>query len=271
MKPALEDRFLGPLASLSFSNGLRFRWEDSRRRVRVVFAGVTIADSTRVMLLHEFGRLPVFYFPLEDVRMNFLEETEHRTYSPLKGDASYWTVRAGDRVAENAAWSYPNPLPESPQIKGYIAFYWDKMDAWYEEDEQVFAHARDPYKRVDILPSSRHVRVVLGGVTIADTHHPRLLLETGLLTRYYIPEQDVRMDLLEPTEISSHSPYKGQASYWSARIGNRVFKDVVWSYRDPLPECSTIEKLLCFYNERVDAIYVDGERRAVPRTPWSGS
>jgi uncharacterized protein (DUF427 family) len=269
MKQDLEDRFLGPLASPSFCDGLRFRWEDSRRRVRVVFAGVTIADSIRVMLLHEFGRLPVFYFPLEDVRMDLLEATKHSTHSPLKGDASYWTVRSGDRVAENAAWSYPNPLPEGPQIKGYIAFYWDKMDAWYEEDEQVFAHARDPYKRVDVLPSSRHVRVVLGGLTIADTSHPRLLLETGIPTRYYIPEQDIRMDLLEPTESSSHCPYKGQASYWSAHIGNRVFKDIVWSYRDPLPDCSKIEKLLCFYNERVDAIYVDGERIAVPITPWS--
>lgn len=237
--------------------------------MRVVLAGVTIADSTRVMLLHEFGRLPVFYFPLEDVRMDLLEATENSTHSPLKGDASYWTIHAGNRVVENAAWSYLNPLPEGPQIKGYLAFYWNKMDAWYEEDERVFAHARDPYKRVDVLTSSRHVRVELGGVMIADTQHPWLLLETGLPTRYYILEQDIRMDLLEPTESSSHCPYKGQASYWSARIGNKVFKDIVWSYRDPLPACLNIEKLLCFYDERVDAIFVDGERIAVPITPWS--
>ena len=113
MKPALEDVFIGPLASPSFSQG--FRWEDSRRRVRVVFAGVTVADSKHVMLLHEFGLLPVFYFPLEDVRMDLLEATEHRTHSPLKGKASYWTVRAGDLIAEHAAWSYPQPLPEGPK------------------------------------------------------------------------------------------------------------------------------------------------------------
>jgi len=174
------------------------------------------------MLLHEAGHLPVFYFPMEDVRMDVMEATEHTTHSPLKGDASYWTIRVGDRVAENAAWSYLHPLPEGPEIKGYMAFYWDQMDAWYEEDEQVFAHARDPYKRVDVLPSSRHVRVVLGGVTIADTHRPCLLIETGLPTRYYIPEQDVRMEMLEPTETTTHCPYKGQASYWSARIDDRV-------------------------------------------------
>ena len=129
MKRVLEDLFLGPVASPSFSQG--FRWEDSRRRVRVVFAGVTIADSKHVMLLHEFGRLPVFYFPLEDVRMDLLEATEHHTHSPLKGEASYWTVRVGDRRAEHAAWSYPQPLPEGPKIQGYLAFYWDLMDGWF--------------------------------------------------------------------------------------------------------------------------------------------
>jgi uncharacterized protein (DUF427 family) len=161
------------------------------------------------MLLHEFGRLPVFYFPLEDVRMDVMEATDRRSHSPLKGEASYWTIRTGSRVAEDAAWSYARPLPNGPPIKGYLAFYWHLMDAWYEEDEQVFAHARDPYKRVDILPSSRHVRVVLAGVTIADSRRPRLLLETGLPTRYYLPEQDVRRELLEPTETATRCPYKG--------------------------------------------------------------
>jgi uncharacterized protein (DUF427 family) len=267
MKPVLEDMFMGPGASPSFSE--EFRWEDSRRRVRVVFANVTVADSKRVMLLHEFGRLPVFYFPREDVRMDLMEASEHRTHSPLKGEASYWTLRVGDRAARNGAWSYPYPLPAGPHLKGYLAFYWDQMDAWYEEDERVFAHARDPYKRVDILPSSRHVRIVLGGVTIADTQQPQLLLETGLPIRYYIPEQDVRTELLEPTETTTRCPYKGQATYWSARIGERVFKDIVWSYRDPLPACSPIAQFLCFFNERVDAIYVDDEVIAVPKTIWS--
>ncbi len=267
MKPVLEDMFMGPTASPSLSDG--FRWEDSRRRVRVVFADVAVADSKHVMLLLEFGRLPVYYFPVEDVRMDLLEATEHHTSSPLKGEASYWSVRVDNRVAGNAAWSYPNPLPEGPDLKGYMAFYWDQMDAWYEEDERVFAHARDPYKRVDVLPSSRHVRVVLGGVTIADTRRPQLLLETGLPIRYYIPEQDVRMELLETTETTTRCPYKGKASYWSARIGERVFKDIVWSYHEPLPACSPIARFLCFFNERVDAIYVDDELIAVPKTIWS--
>jgi uncharacterized protein (DUF427 family) len=269
MRPALEDILMGSVASPSFSNELRFRWEDSRRRVRAVFSGVTIAESKRVMLLHEAGRLPVFYFPIEDVRMDVMESTEHSTYSPLKGNASYWTIRVGDRMAEKAAWSYPNPLPDGPEIKGYVAFYWNQVDAWYEEDEQVFAHARDPYKRVDVLPSSHHVRVLLGGEVVADTRRPQLLLETGIITRYYIPERDIRMGLLESTETITHCPYKGKASYWSARVGDRVYKNIVWSYRNPLPACSPINGLLSFFNERVEAIYVDDERIAVPRTPWS--
>jgi uncharacterized protein (DUF427 family) len=150
-----------------------------------------------------------------------------------------------------------------------MAFYWDKMDAWFEEDEQVFAHARDPYKRVDILPGTRHVRVVLGGEVVADTRYPRLLLETGIITRYYIPEQDIRMDLLESTETITYCPYKGKASYWNVNVGGKEFTDIVWGYPAPIPECPKIENLLCFYDEKVDAVYVDGELQARPVTPWS--
>lgn len=269
MKPVLEDLFLGPGSTPSITKESGFRWEDSQRRVRVIFAGVTIADSTHVMRLQEYGHLPVYYFPLEDVRKDVLVATDHHTHSPLKGEASYWTIQIGDRVAENAAWSYLSPLPGGPQVKDYIAFYWDQMEAWYEEDEQVFAHARDPYKRVDILPSYRHVRVVLGGETIAETYHPHLLLETGLPIRYYLSEQDIRMEHLAATQTTTRCPYKGKASYWSASVGGKIFKDIMWSYRETLPACSPINRLFSFFNERVDAIYVDGELMPKPITPWS--
>jgi uncharacterized protein (DUF427 family) len=237
--------------------------------VRVVFNDATVANSHRVMLLQEAGRLPVFYFPFDDVRQDLLEATEHHTSSPLKGEASYWSVRVGDRVAENAAWSYPNPPAHGPGVAGYVAFYWKLMDSWYEEDERAFAHARDPYKLVDTRQSSRHVRVVLGGETIADTRRPLLLFETGLPVRYYIPEQDVRMDLLEPTASASQCAYKGQASYWSARIGDRTYKDIAWTYRAPLALVAPIANLISFFNERVDAIYVDDELAEKPHTQWS--
>jgi uncharacterized protein (DUF427 family) len=229
---------------------------------------MTIVDSKRVKLLFETGHLPVYYFPVDDVRMDLLEPTDRSTHCPYKGQASYWTVRAGGRMAENAVWGYQDPLPERTDIKGYVAFYWNKMDAWYEEDDEVFVHARDPYHRVDVLNSSRHVQVVIDGETVADTQRPRLLFETGLPTRYYIPKLDVRLDLLEPTDTTTRCPYKGVASYWSVRVGDQVVKDIVWGYPAPIPECSKIENLLCFFNEKVD-IYVDGELMQRPRSPWS--
>ncbi len=242
--------------------------EPSPRWVRVKFNGETIADSKHVLLLRETGNLPVYYFPPEDVRMGLLEPTDLHTTCPYKGLASYWTIKVGDRVAENAVWSYQDPLPAHPEIKGYLAFYWNKMDAWYEEEEQIYAHPRDPYHRVDALPSSRHVRVVIGGETIAETDHPHLLFETSLPTRYYIPREDVRMDLLEPTDKHTRCPYKGEASYFTVRVGDQVYPDLVWSYPDPIPECPKIKNLLAFYNEKVD-IYVDGELQERPKTKWS--
>lgn len=242
--------------------------EPSPRWVRVKFNGQTIADSKRVLLLRESGHLPVYYFHPDDVNMDFLRPTERSSHCPYKGDASYWSVKAGDRVAENAVWSYLEPIPAAEAIKGYKAFYWHKLDAWYEEEEEVFVHPRDPYKRVDVMPSSRHIKVVLGGQTVADSRRPHLLFETGLPTRYYLPQEDVRMELLEPTEKRSRCPYKGQARYWSARIGEQLLENIVWSYPEPIPECPKIKGLVCFFNEKVD-IYVDGELEEKPQTPWS--
>ncbi len=243
--------------------------EQSPRRVRVVFGRESIADSKHVMLLREAKCLPVYYFPQGDVRVDRMAATEHRTHCPYKGEASYWTVKVGDKVAENTAWSFLVPAPVCVAIRGYLAFEWNKMDAWYEEDEEVFVHPRDPYKRVDVLQSSRHVRVVVAGETIAETRCPRLLFETAYPTRYYIPKEDVRMDLLEPSPTTTRCPYKGVASYWSARVGDRVLRDLAWSYLDPIPDCPRIKGLICFFNERVDAIFVDGEQMPVPKTRWS--
>jgi uncharacterized protein (DUF427 family) len=263
----LEDIYMGAHASPALERG--FRWEPSPRRVRVMFGGETIAESTRVMLLLEAGRLPIFYFPRQDVRLDLLERTNHTTYSSLKGDATYWTVRAGDSAADNAAWSYENPPPGAPDLRGYIAFYWSEMDSWYEEEERAFAHARDPYKLVDLRQSARHVRVEHAGATLAESRRPMLLFETGLPIRYYLPREDVRMDLLEPTMSSSQCAYKGQASYWSARIGDTLFADVAWCYREPLALVAPIAGLICFFQERVDAIVVEGERVEKPKTPWT--
>ncbi|MBM2812347.1 MAG: hypothetical protein HW416_3106 [Chloroflexi bacterium] len=237
--------------------------EPSARWVRVKFAGATIVDTRNALLLRETRHTPVYYFPPSDVRMDLMHPTDLGTHCPYKGDASYWTLTVGDKVAENVAWSYLAPLPEQPALAGLVAFYWNKMDGWYEEEEEIFVHARDPHKRIDVLESSRHVRIDIGGQTVADTKRPRLLFETGIVTRYYIPPEDVSMDRFQPSEKHSRCPYKGIASYWTARIGDSVEADVVWSYPEPIAECPKIKGLLAFYNERVD-VYVDGELQAKP-------
>lgn len=245
------------------------RLETSPRRVRVEFNGEIIADSTRTQLLFETNHLPVYYFPLEDVRLDLMARTDHDTHCPYKGHASYWSVTVGDRTAENALWSYETPYDEKPELAGLGAFYWKRVDHWYEEDEEIFVHPRDPYKRVDVVPSSRPVKVILGGETVAETTRAMFLFETNLPTRYYIPREDIRMDLFTPTDSRTRCPYKGEAVYWTARIKGKEFEDIVWSYPSPIPECPKIEGLLSFYNENVDAVFVDGREMEKPRTKWS--
>jgi uncharacterized protein (DUF427 family) len=239
--------------------------QPSARWVRAYFGGVAVVDSKRVLLVFEPNRLPVYWFPVEDVRTDLL--TPARRETPASG-IERWTLQVGDRIAANAAWSYANPGPERVALAGHLAFYWNHMDAWFEEDDEVFVHPRDPYARVDVLNSSRHVRVELDGHLLADSRRPRLLFETGLPTRYYLPKQDVRMELLEPSPTITRCPYKGVAAYWSVKVGETVFPDLVWSYPAPIPECAKIENLLCFFNERVD-ILVDGELQPRPTTDWS--
>lgn len=233
-------------------------FEDSPRRVRVVFNGETVADSTRMKLLHETGHMPVYYFPIDDVRPELLEPTDRRTRCPHKGEATYASIRVGDRVAENAAWRYPDPIDGAPPLGAYLAFEWEAMDAWHEEDEEVFVHARDPYHRVDALTSSRHVRVRAGGEVVAETRRPVLLFETSLPVRCYIPREDVRMELLEPSPTRSRCPYKGKASgYWHVRAGATRVDDAGWVYDEPLPAAVLIAGRIAFYSEKVE-VEVDG-------------
>jgi uncharacterized protein (DUF427 family) len=248
--------------------GHRVWTEPNERRVRVFVGGEAVADSSSTVYLFETGHLPVYYFPREDVRFDLLEPSGHRTHCPYKGDASYYTVVVGDRRVENAVWAYPDPLASIPQLADYVAFYWDSADAWYEEDDEVFRHARDPYHRVDVLHSSRHVQVRIGDVVVADSRRPRLLFETGLPVRYYLPKLDVRQDLLVPTQTRTRCPYKGQAVYWSVQTGAGLLEDVAWSYPAPIPEAPKIENLVAFFDEKVDTV-VDGVLRERPVTRWS--
>lgn len=237
--------------------------EPTPKRIRAQLGGETIVDSRRAMLLHESGLQPVYYFPAEDVRRDLLEPSDRHTHCPKKGDAAYFTLRAGDRVVENGAWYYPDPLRDAPPIKDLIAFYFDRVDRWLEEDEEVSVHPRDPYHRIDVLRSDRHVRLSLDGRVLAETRRAVALFESSLPPRWYIPREDVIADL-DPTDTVTRCPYKGTAGYYSAA----GVEDLVWYYEDPLPEVSRIKGLLCFFNEKVD-LELDGELQERPDTPWS--
>ncbi|HJP19992.1 MAG TPA: DUF427 domain-containing protein [Alphaproteobacteria bacterium] len=238
----------------------RVDFEQTAKRVRVRLGGQTVADSTDARIMLETRHTPVYYRPRADVRMDLAERTDHESFCPFKGEASYWTLVVGDQSAENAMWSYEQPFPEVAGIRDYVAFYWDRVDAWFEEDEEIFVHPRDPHVRIDVLASSRPLRALLGGEVIAETTAARFLFETGWQTRYYIPQADVRMDLLVESASETACPYKGGTRYWSARVDGRLIEDVAWSYSEPLPEVGRIKDYLCFYEDKLDALYIADEK-----------
>jgi uncharacterized protein (DUF427 family) len=183
--------------------------------------------------------------PEEDVRTDLLVRTDHTTHCPFKGDAAYWTIRVGDREAENAVWAYPEPKAEAQWLRGLMAFYWKPMDAWYDEDEEVHGHLRDPFHRVDARRARRHVRVLRDGDVVAETEHPIVLSETGLPNRYYIPAEDVRRELLIRSRKRTVCPYKGETTYWSLEGA----EDAAWSYEEPLEDAAKIAGYLSFDHE----------------------
>jgi uncharacterized protein (DUF427 family) len=241
--------------------------EPTPKRIRVVVGGETVADSRNAMMLQESGHQPVYYFPPSDVRLDLLEESDRHTRCPKKGEASYYTIRVGDSVVDAGAWYYPDPIPGAPPIRDLIAFYWNRMDHWFEEDEEVFGHPRDPYHRIDVIRTDRHLRVSLDGELLAESDRVVALFESNLPARWYLPIEDVAAELI-PSETVTRCPYKGLASYYSVKRGDgTVEKDLVWYYPEPAPEALRIAGLVCFFNERVE-IELDGEDAERPDSPW---
>jgi uncharacterized protein (DUF427 family) len=243
----------------------RVRVERGDRRVRVYLGGELVADTIRPLYVWENPHYPAYYLPAVDVKAE-LVATGATERSPSRGTAEVFDVVAGRVTAHASARRYTDSPFE--ELRDSVRFVWDAMDEWLEEDEPVYVHPRSPYTRVDILASSRHVRVEVDGVTVAESRTPRILYETGLPPRYYLPLADLRMDLLRPSERSSRCPYKGTAGYWTVEVDGRRYEDLVWIYRMPLPESQKIAGLACFYNEKVD-LYVDGVLQDRPRTPFS--
>ena len=231
------------------------------KRVRTLFAGIVVADSRKTLMLRSDRFLPTYYFPRRHVRAEHLHSLANPTEHELGGRTDRFTLSVGERRAEAAAWTFPNPSePALHALRDHIAFVWPAMDAWFEEDEEVFKHPRDPKVRVEALHSSLRVEVRLAGTVIADSHRPVLVFERDLPVRYYLPDADIRRDLLRFSTTTSVCPYKGTASYWSACIDGQDHQDIAWTYRDPVPEMPKLKGLVAFYPERVDWVMVDGER-----------
>jgi len=243
------------------------RVERSPKRVRAMVGGQTVLDTRAAMLVWEHPYYPTYYVPADDIRAALVEAadpTGRTTHADL-GPARVLDVRAGGQQRPRAALAFPDATDAS--LRGLVRVTWESMDEWMEEDEPVYVHPRDPYKRIDILASSRHVHVVVGDVTVADSRQPRILFETGLPPRYYLPPPDVRMDLLEPTDSVTRCPYKGDATWWSLEVDGKSHDDLAWMYRAPTPESQKIAGLVAFYDERVD-LYLDGALQDRPKTPF---
>jgi uncharacterized protein (DUF427 family) len=243
----------------------RVRVEPGPKWVRAYLGGELVLDTRTPWLVWEVPYYPAYYVPVDDVRAELIPTgaTEH---SPSRGTATLYDVRASGITAPSAARRFvDSPISE---LRDLVRFDWGALDEWLEEDEPVYVHPRDPYKRVDILASSRRVCVELDGVVLADSLAPRILYETSLPPRYYLPLPDLRHELLRPSTSTSQCPYKGTAAYWSVEINGELHPDLVWIYRTTLPESQKIAGLACFYNERVD-LTVDGVRLPRPRTHFS--
>ncbi|MDQ1733654.1 MAG: hypothetical protein QOK10_3813 [Pseudonocardiales bacterium] len=243
----------------------RITTEPGRKRIRALLNGQYILDTTRPLLVWEVPYYPAYYIPREDVAVELIPNGE-TTHSPSRGDATVFDVKVGEELVSAGAYGYlDSPLAE---LNGLVRFDWNAVDQWFEEDEPVYFHPRNPYTRIDILSSSRHIQVEIDGVLLADSHQPRILYETGLPPRYYLPQTDVRMDLLAPSATHTDCPYKGTASYFDVEVGGKLYADHVWWYPTPLPESQKIIGLLSFYDEKVDVI-IDGVRQERPKSIFS--
>lgn len=220
------------------------RVEQSPKRVRAMLGGEFVADVDGPLLMWERPYYPTYFFPKEAVDTDTLNEL-------MSAKAAHFADKTSD-----------------PRLEGFVAFDWDAIDHWFEEDEEVFVHARDPYHRIDTLQSSRAVRVEVAGHVVAESSSPKLLFETGLPTRYYLPKTDVRMELLRESTTSTGCPYKGTARYWGVDIDGTQHDDLAWGYDFPARESAPIAGYVCFYNEHVD-LFIDGEPEARPESPFS--
>jgi uncharacterized protein (DUF427 family) len=241
----------------------RDRVEPAPRRVRGVLNGAVVFDTRRALYVWEVPYYPQYYIPVEDVARELLVD-EGRELSLRLGMARRLGLRVAGEIRNPAARVYAEDATHG--VAGHVRFEWDALDAWFEEDEEIFVHPRNPYVRVDALRSRSHVRVERDGVVLAESDAPVLLFETGLPTRYYVDRSDVRWEHMVPTSTRTSCPYKGTTSeYWSIRTSSGAVEDLAWSYRFTTDAVRAVTGLVAFYNEKVDVV-LDGVRLARPST-----
>jgi len=224
----------------------RILFEPDPRRLRAYVGDRVVLDTTGGRLLHETGIRPVAYVPLEDFDTSLLQRSATTTHCPFKGDATYWSIRSGDDVREDAVWGYEDPIDSALWLKGFAALDFDRPDRWLVEDEEAVGHLRDPYHRIDVHPSSRSVRVSAGDDVIATSERTKLLFETGEPVRAYMAPGVVQAGRLERSRTRTVCPYKGEATYWHVHAGGETFRDGACSYELPRAEAMKIAGFVCF-------------------------
>ena len=238
------------------------------RRIRAVLGETTVLDTTRALYVWEWASYPQYYIPVADVGTGLLVAEGFTQHSP-RGDVELHALEANGIHRPHAAKVLRASSIDG--LSGTVRFDWSALDAWFEEDERVFVHPRNPYARVDSLRSTRSVRVEVEGVILAESRSPVMVFETGLPTRYYLNRTELDYTHLVPSDTVTECPYKGTTSaYWSVRIGDRVQPDLAWCYDFPTRQLLPIAGLVAFYNEKVD-LYLDGELLSRPQTHFSRS
>lgn len=222
--------------------------EPLRRRMRVRFGGAWIADSEDAVLLHEPGHYPVAYFPLVDVAPDVLSPVTHTTHHRDFGATAWYTVRGGQQSKDRAAWQHTELPDHAGELRGRVAFAWRAMDAFYEEDDRIVGHAADPYHRIDIRKTSRHLVARHGDELIADTSRPLVLFESGFAPRWYVPRADVNESALTAVELQTFCPYKGVCSYYDVGDAHAA----AWSYLAAWPEVGAVAGYISFEADQLE-------------------
>jgi uncharacterized protein (DUF427 family) len=235
------------------------------RRIRGLLGGETVFDTTRAWYVWEWPHYPQYYIPIADVRRDLLVREGAPPSS--RGPVEVYGLQVKDVHRLHAARLLTDSSVDG--LSGTVRFEWAALDAWFEEDERVFVHPRNPYARVDALRSTRSVRIELDGVALAESSSPVMVFETGLPTRYYLNRTEVNLAHLVPSGTVTECPYKGTTSaYWSVRVGETVYPDLAWCYDFPTRALLPIAGLVAFYNEKVDTV-LDGRLLTRPSTPFS--